>query len=94
MNDVIQNIEKRFQTIMIGAISRFENTFGYLWNHGDEPKNDAQYVFRDKWEDLRQDLLNHGNFQIRQAIKDLDKHLRASEYQYNYHFKFKNNKGE
>lgn len=94
MNDIIKNIEKRFNTIMIGSISRFENAFGYLWNHGDEPKTDNQYLFRNKWEDLRQDLLNHGNFHIREAMKDLQKHNRESEYMYRYNFKINNKKGE
>lgn len=94
MDNIIENMEKRFQTLMIGAISRFENSFGYLWNHGDEPKTDNQYLFRDKWENLRQDLLNHGNFQIRQAVKDLEKHFHASKYKYQYNFKFNKKLGE
>jgi hypothetical protein len=35
MNDhkeqLLNNIEKRFKTTMIGALARFEESFGYLW---------------------------------------------------------------
>lgn len=89
MDDIISSIEKRLKTLMIGSISRFENSFGYLWNHGDEPTNDSQYFFRDKWDELREDLLNHGNYQIRQALKDLDTHLDNNRYKYHYKFQIR-----
>lgn len=84
---IIQNIEKRFKTLMIGSISRFEQAFGYLWNHGHEPTTEKEEFFRDKWEDLRYELLNHGNHQIRSAINELNYFLNDnSKYKYNYNF--------
>lgn len=94
-NDIISNLEKRFKTLMIGSISRFEQSFGYLWNHGYEPTDDKEEFFRDKWEDLRYDLLNHGNNQIRLAINDLNDYIKnESKYKYNYQFIMKPKNGE
>jgi hypothetical protein len=84
---ILQDIEKRFKTLMIGSLSRFEQSFGYLWNHGHEPTDQKEEFFRDKWEDLRYDLLNHGNNQIRLAISELSDSLdKDSKYAYKYNF--------
>ena len=48
---LLQNLEKRFKTLMIGSMFRFEQSFGYLWNHGHEPTDQKEEFFRDKWED-------------------------------------------
>lgn len=94
-NQILQNIEKRFKTLMIGSISRFEQAFGYLWNHGHEPTNEKEEFFRDKWEDLRYELLNHGNHQIRSAINELDNFINhESKYKYNYNFLLKPKNGD
>lgn len=86
-NDLLDMLETRFKTIMIGAISRFENSFGYLWAHGDEPNTQNEQLFSEKWEQLRIDLLNHGNNQIRLALSDTVNFFRKSNrYQYNYKF--------
>lgn len=87
---ILLDIEKRFKTLMIGSLSRFEQSFGYLWNHGHEPTNEKEEFFRDKWEDLRYDLLNHGNNQIRLAISELSDALdKESKYTYKYQFVMK-----
>jgi hypothetical protein len=93
-NPVINDIETRFRTLMIGSIARFEESFGYLWNHGSEPKNNNEQLFKDKWLELRNDLLNHGNHQMRLAIDDLLDYIEDqnnSKYQYSYKFYPRNN---
>lgn len=88
---IIKDVETRLKTIMIGSISRIEKSFGYLWNHGDDPTTTTQELFADKWEDLRLDLLNHGNNQIRATINDLENFFdKQNEYNYNYNFILKN----
>lgn len=87
LEQIVKLLEKRFKTIMIGSISRFENSFGYLWNHGHEPTDDKEEFFRDKWEDLRYELLNHGNNQTRLAISELNDYIKRGE-KYNYSYKF------
>lgn len=89
---LFNNIEKRFKTLMIGTLYRFEQAFGYLWNHGDDPSTDNQMKFRQKWEDLRTDILNHGNNQIRLALNELDNYIdHQNKYAYNYKFIFNKN---
>lgn len=93
--ELLQEIEIRFKTLMIGSIARFEKDFGYLWNHGNEPVNDNQIYFRNKWEDLRIDLLNHGNNQIRLALDELFDYLNSNtNYKYNYYFKINQDKNK
>lgn len=88
--EIIKNMETRMRTIMIGALSRMENSFGYLWNHGDDPETTNQKQFADKWENLRLELLNHGNNQIRSATEDLRYFFdKQDKYMYNYHFTIK-----
>jgi|APGre2960657404_1045060.scaffolds.fasta_scaffold00218_6 hypothetical protein len=76
---IIDQMETRFKTIMIGSIARFEKEFGALWNNNNEPTNDQEVYFGDKWEDLRQDLLDHGNNQIRQGLEELNMYLNSVE---------------
>lgn len=86
-NDLLDMLETRFKTVMIGALSRFENSFGYLWKHGDDPQTQNEKLFADKWDELRIDLLNHGNNQIRLALADtVDFFRKTNRYQYNYKF--------
>lgn len=85
--DILNAMETRFKTLMIGSLSRFEKSFGYLWRHGDEPTTNSESLFRDKWEDLRTDLLNHGNNQIRLAMEELYDYFRLlNKYRYSYKF--------
>ena len=42
---LLQNLEKRFKTLMIGSMFRFEQSFGYLWNHGHEPTDQKEEFF-------------------------------------------------
>jgi hypothetical protein len=89
--DIVKDIETRIRTTMIGSLHRIEKSFGYLWNHGSESKSDLELEFEDKWEDLRLDILNHGNHQIRLALQDLKNFFADQEkYLYNYNFVFKN----
>ena len=88
---MIEQMEKRFKTTMIGALARFENEFGYLWNGDQEPSDGQEAYFRDKWEDLRSDLLDHGNDQMRNGIQDLNNYLNKME---KYHLQIYYNKGD
>jgi hypothetical protein len=90
---IIEQMEKRFKTIMIGGLSRFEKEFGYLWEgENGEPVTEKDIYFRDKWEDLRNDLLDHGNYQIRNGLEELEKYLNKVE-KYNLQI-FYNQKGD
>ena len=90
-NDLIIALAiKRLRTTMIGSLSKFENVFGYLWGHyknNDEPLSEQEIYFDNLWQDVRNNILNHGNKQIRLLENDLDSFL-ADKPKIRYHYKF------
>jgi len=80
-------LTKRFQTTMIGALFEFEKTFGYLWGQfktEDEDLTEQEAYFQDKWDQVRNQILNNGNGQLRKALADLEK--TKTSYKYTYYF--------
>jgi hypothetical protein len=86
-------LTKRFQTTMIGALFEFEKAFGYLWGHTKEEKDltDNELDFLDKWDDVRNQILNNGNNQLRKAISDLN---HSVKYKYKFNNKNMNHRNE
>lgn len=82
-------LTRRFQTTMIGSLFEFEKTFGYLWGqHKDEADlTDEELDFLDRWDFVRNQILNNGNSQLRKAISDLDKNNGGIKYNYRFHKK-------
>jgi hypothetical protein len=83
------HIEKRIKTTMIGALSKFENNFGFLWGHDieDEEKlTPEQLHFSDMWEHTRNEILNQGNEQIRNMKTDFYKY--GGYFKQNYYYNF------
>ncbi len=80
----IKILEKKFQTTMIGALARFEESFGEMWGHGldyDE-LNTIEKKYSDIWEMVRTDILNNGNAQLRATLNELDQYdLHWNRYQ-------------
>lgn len=77
---------------MIGAIARIEQNFGFLWGHDKDPNQPLtpeEEDFADRWEFLRNDILNYGNKQIRQVKEDLHKCGAYFTNKYSYHFPVK-----
>jgi hypothetical protein len=90
---VVQQLETRFKTLMIGCLSRFEAEFGTLWNNELEPSNTQEEYFRDKWEELRHDILDHGNNQMRQGLEELAEYLNSVD-KYHLQVFYNQNKGD
>ncbi len=69
-------VGKKFDTTMIFSLSQFETAFGHMWGHGLESTRltDEQKVMRDKWKQCRENILNNGNQQKRNAKTELDMH--------------------
>lgn len=70
---LMQNLRRKFNTTMIGALAQFEESFGELWGHGlalDELSKDQMY-YRKKWEEVRTNILNNGNNQARAADDEI-----------------------
>jgi hypothetical protein len=93
-NELIDKVYKRFQTTMIGALARFENIFGHLWE--EESKRGDE--FADMWEYARNSILNNGNKQARGAVEDIGEFLNKNKCnvsnKYNYKINFDNNQGD
>ena len=74
--ELIKAIEKRFQTTMIGSLARIEDHFGFIWGHDKEMISIEQSDNRNVWQDLREDILDHCNYQMRSTLTDLRKFLQ------------------
>jgi hypothetical protein len=72
---------------MIGALHEFEKVFGYLWgqNKNDDFLTESEEDFRDRWEEVRNQILNNGNNQLRKCLMDIE---RAADQDNRYHYKF------
>lgn len=55
--------KKKIQTTMIGSISSIENNFGFLWDV--ENPTSEQKQLKNIFEELRSEILDRGNTQIR-----------------------------
>lgn len=67
-------MEKKFKTSFIGAISKFETVFGRLWGHGKDygQLTENEKKFRLLWEQVRGEILNNGNNQIRAMQQEIE----------------------
>ena len=71
---LITNVEKKFKTTMIGALASFEKHFGWLWAHEEsiEPHEEMyDEDYKELWEQVRNDILNNGNSQLRAAQEEI-----------------------
>ena len=68
---LINNVEKKFKTTMIGSLASFEKYFGELWGHGGEDLTPEELRFRELWEQARTEILNNGNSQLRIAQEEI-----------------------
>jgi len=79
-----KNCKKKVQTTMIGALSSIEEHFGFLWGHeSDEPLSEDQEKMRLVYEELRSDVLDKGNTQIRNIDAEFTQYdITWNRYQY------------
>ena len=92
---LMKNIEKKFKTSMIGSLVRCEEQLGFLWGHGldEQDLTKEQLKFRDIWENLRTEILNHCNSQLRAVIEEMAQYT-ISWNQYKTEFIIKKDIGE
>lgn len=60
---LLNSAKKKVQTTMIGSLHSIESYFGFLWE-GDNLTREQQQL-RDIFEELRSEILDKGNSQIR-----------------------------
>ena len=75
-NRLLKISAKKIQTTMIGALSSIENHFGFLWNHddGDENLSSESQHMKQLYEDVRSEILDKGNNQIRNLEAELSQY--------------------
>ena len=64
-------VQKRIKTTMIGSISSIEKIFGDLWGHECEFRTAEQEELYQVFVELRTEILDNGNLQIRSFENDL-----------------------
>ena len=79
-----KNCKKKLQTTMIGALSSIEEHFGFLWGHeSDSPLSEDEEKMRLVYEELRSDVLDKGNTQIRNIDAEFTQYdITWNRYQY------------
>ncbi len=69
-------IGKKIETTMIFPLSQFEAAFGELWGDKlpEDKLTDQQRSMRAKWNQCRENILNQGNAQKRNANAEIEMH--------------------
>jgi hypothetical protein len=80
-----KEIKKKIQTTMIGSLSSIEKYFGFLWGEeSDDELTKDQIRMRDIFEDMRTEILDKGNIQIRNADAEIESYdVTWNKYQMN-----------
>lgn len=65
--------KKRCTTIFIGSLDSIEQKIGYLWGNGKqfEQLTEREKLFLQLWKDLRKEILDKGNTQIKILLNEL-----------------------
>lgn len=97
IDEMIYSVEKRFQTATIGSLARIEEYLGFIWGHNKDMISIEQSDNRNIWQDLREDILDHGNYQMRAALTDMRKIIQRDNkskvaFTESYTMKCKNSK--
>lgn len=71
--DIVYSIQKKFQTSMIGSLARIEDYLGFMWGHNKDLISIEQSDNRQIWNELREEILDYSNYQMRSALNDLKK---------------------
>jgi hypothetical protein len=68
-------METKLKTAFIGALSHFEQEFGFLWGHEQQdPLTEEQEFMKEIWDRTRTSVLNNGNNQIRAVRSEIENH--------------------
>ena len=79
-----KDIKKKIETTMIGALASIEKFFGPLWGHDNPDQTPDQARIKELYEDLRSEILDKGNTQIRNSESELESYdVTWNKYHYN-----------
>lgn len=73
--DVLKQVlATKMTTIFIGALASVERSMGYLWGEGKDDLTENEKKWGKIYQELRNEILNKGNNQIRAMSNELDKY--------------------
>jgi len=87
------NLKKKIQTTMIGALSSVEKHFGFLWEDEDIPE-DKKIQMKNIFEELRSEILDKGNHQLRNVDSELSDYTVSLNDDKFYDITFYTKRGE
>lgn len=68
-----EEVKKAIKTTMIGALSSVEEKFGAIWGFkSDRPLTEDEQYFSDLFQELRKEILDKGNTQIKKMKSMID----------------------
>lgn len=91
---LMNEIQKKIKTTMIGALATFESTFGHLWGHNKDVESltAEEKQLREMWEQARTTVLDKGNNQARMAMSEIAQYtLVWNKYHFELNIKGKGN---
>jgi len=88
-------ITTKIRTSFIGAISSCEENFGFLWGHGkdDDDLTEEEASMKEVWEEIRTEILDNGNTQLRAATNEIE-HYSINWERYSMGINFTKDKEE
>ena len=94
-NQLINVVEKRIKTTMIGAIATIEESLSCFWKTEEGSMNEEQKQIYNIFQDMRSKILDNGNNQIRLLEKDVDNfNIEAKKYHISFQIKPRNTSGK
>lgn len=91
-NRLLNNIEKKFNTTIIGSLAIIEEEMGFLWAHG-VPYNELteeEKEIREIWKSVRTRILDAGNSNLRATQNELSQYtFHWNRYVTNFEIKGK-----
>lgn len=69
-------VSTKMKTTFIGALSSFEKNLGFLWGQGkkDSERTEEERQLNQIWQNIRTEVLNNGNNQLRAILNELQNH--------------------
>lgn len=79
-----KDVKKKIETTMIGSLASIEKFFGSFWGHNEDGQTPEQAAIKEVYEELRSEILDKGNVQIKNAELDIENYdVTWNKYHYN-----------
>jgi hypothetical protein len=77
---LLQSINTKMKTVMIGSLARFEQNMGHLWGAGKRtPLTPEESAMAEIWQKIRTEILDLGNNNMRAAEQEIAQYSMSWE---------------